>query len=140
MVKLSMSLTVSYLSHSTDSDSDHVDPEPTGATTSSQAPLTSVPTSSQTSMVPSTPGISESFSLEIAPVQSTDCSRARKRMGRPHKRIYPRRLTVGISNTREDASAKLHDPTPKMSKPTSYKFLKSELEVYPRGGSPRIYF
>ena len=27
---------------STDSDSDHVDPEPTGATTSSQAPLTSV--------------------------------------------------------------------------------------------------
>ena len=57
---------------STDSDSNHVDPEPTGAITSSQAPLTSVITSSQTSMVPSTPGISESFSLEIAPVQSTD--------------------------------------------------------------------
>ena len=93
---------------STDSDSDHVDPEPTGATTSSQAPLTSVPTLSQTSMVPSTPGISDSFfSLEIAPVQSTDRSRARTRMGRPHKRIYARRLTVGISNTREDASAKL---------------------------------
>ena len=111
---------------STDSDSDHVDPEPTGATTSSQAPLTSVPTSSQTSIVPSTPGISESFfSLEIAPVQSTDCSRARKRMGRPHKRIYPRRLTVGIPNTREDASAKLQDPTPKMRKPTSHKFLKT---------------
>ena len=63
--------------------------------------------------------------LEIAPVQSTDCSRARKRMGRPHKRIYPRRLTVGISNTREDASAKLQDPTPKMSKPTGHKFLKT---------------
>ena len=111
---------------STDSESDHVDPEPTGTTTSFQAPLISVPTSSQTSMVPSTPGISESFfSLEIAPVQSTDCSRARKRMGRPHKRIYPRRLTVGISNTREDASAKLQDPTPKMSKPTSHKFLKT---------------
>ena len=57
---------------STDSDSDHVDSEPTGATTSSQAPLTSVPASSQTSMFPSTPGISESFfSLEISPVQST---------------------------------------------------------------------
>ena len=111
---------------STDSDSDHVDPEPTGATTSSQAPLKSVPTSSQTSMVPSTPGISESFfSLEIAPVQSTDCSRARKRMGRPYKRIYERRLTVGISNTREDASAKLQDPTPKMSKPTFHKYLKT---------------
>ena len=99
---------------STDSESDHVDPEPTGATISSQAPLTSVPISSQTSMVPSTPGISESFfSLEIAPVQSTDCSRARKRMGSPHKRIYARRLTVGISNTREDASAKLQDLLPK---------------------------
>ena len=111
---------------STDSDSDHVDPEPTGATTSSQAPLTSVPTSSQTSMVPSTLGLSESFfSLEIAPVQSTYCSRTRKRMCQPHKRIYPRRLTVGISNTREDASAKLQDPTPKMSKPTSHKFLKT---------------
>ena len=75
-------------------------------------------------MVPSTPEISESFSLEIA-VQSTDCSRARKRIGRAHKQIYGRRLTIGISNTREDALAKLQDPTPKMSKPTSHKFLKT---------------
>ena len=75
---------------STDSDSDHVDPEPTGATISSQPPLASVPTLSQTSIVLSTPGISESFfSLEIAPVQSTDCSRARKRMGRPTNEYTP---------------------------------------------------
>ena len=121
---------------STDSDNDHVDPEHTGATTSSQAPLTSVPTLSQTSMVPSTPGISESFSLEIAPVQSTDCSQTRKRMGRPHKRIYARRLTVGISNTREDASAKLQDSTPKMSKPTSHKFLKTHP---PRGYTSKFH-
>ena len=46
-------------------------------------------------------------------------------MGRPHKRIYARRLTVGIPNTREDASSKLQDPTTKMSKPTIHKFLKT---------------
>ena len=87
---------------STDSDSDHLDPEPTGATFSSQAPPPPVPTSSQTSIAPSTPGISDSFfSLEIAPGQSTDCSRRRNRMGRPHKRIYARRHTVGIPNTKK---------------------------------------
>ena len=85
---------------STDSDSNNFGPEPTGATIYSRAPPPPVPTSSQTSIAPSTPGISESFfSLEIAPVQSTDCSRGRKRMGRPHKRIYARRHTVGIPNT-----------------------------------------
>ena len=63
-------------------------------------------------------------------------------MGRPHKRIYARRLTVGISNTREDPSAKLQDPTAKMSKPTSHIFLKTNP---PRGYtskfsvSPRTY-
>ena len=58
---------------STDSDSDNLVPEPTGATIYSRAPPPPVPTSSQTSIAPSTPGISESFfSLEIAPVQSTD--------------------------------------------------------------------
>ena len=59
---------------STDSDSDHLDPEPTGAPISPQAPKLPVPTSSQTSIAPSTPGISEFFfSLEIASGQSTDC-------------------------------------------------------------------
>ena len=116
---------------STDSNSDHLDPELTGSTISSQAPPPTVPASSQTSIAPSTPGISESFfSLEIAPVQSTDCSRGRKRMGRPRKRIYARRHTVGIPNTREDSSAQLQDPIPKMIKPTSHKFSKT----HPRRG------
>ena len=116
---------------STDSDSDHLDPEPTDATISSQAPQPTVSTSSQTSIAPSTPGILESFfSLDIAAVQSTDCLRVRKRMGRPRKRIYARRHTVGIPNIREDSSAQLQDPIPKMSKPTSHKFWKS----HPRRG------
>ena len=80
---------------STDSDSDHyLYVESTGATISSQVPPPTVPTSSQTSIPPSTPGITDSlFSLEI-----TDCSRGRKLMGRSRKRIYTRRHKVGIPN------------------------------------------
>ena len=58
------------------SKSDHLVIESTGATISSEFPPPTVPTSSQTSISPSTPGITDSFlSLEIAPVESTDCSR-----------------------------------------------------------------
>ena len=86
-----MSWMISYPKQlSTDSDSDNLGPEPTGGTIYFRAPRPPVPTSSQTSIAPSTPGISWSFSLEIAPVQSTDCSRGRKRMCRPQKRIYAR--------------------------------------------------
>ena len=51
-------------------------------------------------------------------------------MGRPRKRIYARRHTVGIPNSREDPSAQLQDPILKMSKPTSHKFSKT----HPRRG------
>ena len=51
-------------------------------------------------------------------------------MGRPHKRIYARRHTVGIPNTRGNGSAQLQDPIPKMSKPTSQRFSKT----HPRTG------
>ena len=57
-------------------------------------------------------------------------SRKRKHMGRPHKRIYARRHTVGIPNTREDASTQLQDPIPKMRQSTSQKFSKT----HPRRG------
>ena len=117
---------------STDSDSDHyLDVESTGATISSQAPPPTVPTSSQTSIPPSTPGITDSlFSLEIAPVESTDCSRGRKRMGRPRKRIYTRRHKVGIPNIGEYTSSQLQDPIPITPKHTVHKFSKT----HPRRG------
>ena len=53
---------------STDTDSDHLDPRLIDPTISTQTPLPTVPISPQTSIVPSTPGISGSFSLEISPV------------------------------------------------------------------------
>ena len=116
---------------STDSGSDHLDVESTGATISFQAPPPTVPTSSQTSIPPSTPGITDSFlSLEIAPVESTDCSRGLKRMGRPRKRIYARRHKVGIPNIREDTSDQLQDPIPNAPKHTIHKFCKT----HPRRG------
>ena len=114
-----------------DSDSDHLDVEYTGATISSQAPPPTVPTPSQTSIPPSTPGITDSlFSLEIAPVESTDCSRGRKRMGRPRKRIYSRRHKVGIPNIGEDTSSQLQDPIPNTPKHTVHKFSNT----HPRRG------
>ena len=117
---------------STDSDSDHyLDVESTGATISSQVPPPTVPTSSQTSIPPSTPGITDSlFSLEIAPVESTDCSRGRKSMGRPHKRSYARRHKVGIPNIEEDTSSQLQDPIPPAPRHTVHKFSKT----HPRRG------
>ena len=116
---------------STDSGSDHLDVESTGATISFQAPPPTVPTSSQTSIPPSTPGITDSFlSLEIAPVESTDCSRGLKRIGRPRKRIYARRHKVGIPNIREDTSDQLQDPIPNAPKHTIHKFCKT----HPRRG------
>ena len=65
------------------------------------------------------------FSLEIAPVESTDCSRGLKRMGRPRKRIYARRHKVGIPNIREDTSDQLQDPIPNAPKHTIHKFCKT---------------
>ena len=111
---------------STDSDSDHyLDVESTGATISSKLPPPTVPTSSQSSIPPSTPGITDSlFSLEIAPVESTDCSRGRKRMGRPRKRIYARRHKVGIPTIVEDTSSQLQDPIPPAPRHTVHKFSK----------------
>ena len=116
----------------TDSDSDHqLDVESTGATISSQTPPPIVPTSSQTSIPPSTPGITDSlFSLEIAQVKSTDCSRGRKRMGRPRKRIYARRHKVGIPNIGEDTSSQLQDPIPNPPRHAVHKFSKP----HPRRG------
>ena len=109
----------------TDSDSDHLDVESTCATISSQAPLLTVPTSCQTSIPPSTPGITDSlFSLEISPVESTDCLRGRKRMGRPRKRIYARRLKVRIPIIGEDTLSQLQDPIPNTPKHSIHKFSK----------------
>ena len=107
---------------STDSDSDHyLDVESTGTTISSQVP----------SIPPSTPGITDSlFSLEIAPVESMDCSRGLKRMGRPRKRIYARWHKVGIPNIGEDTSSQLQDPIPNSPRHTVHKFSKT----HPRRG------
>ena len=109
---------------SSGTDSEDLDLESPGSTISPQALPPTVPTSSQTSIPPSTPGITDSlFSLEIAPVESTDCSRGRKRMGRPRKRIYTRRHKVGIpniANIGEDTS----DQLPNRPKHTMHKFCK----------------
>ena len=111
---------------STYSDKEHLDVESTGATISSPAYPPIVPTSSQTSFPPSTRRITDSlFSLKIAPVESTDCSRGRKRMCRPRKRIYTRRHQVGIPNIGEDTSDQLQDPVPNTPKYTIHKFGKT---------------
>ena len=136
----------------TDSDSDHLDVESTCATISSQAPPLTIPTSCQTSIPPSTPGITDSlFSLEISPVESTDCLRprypytrfvnelntfflsllrGRKRMGRPRKRIYARRHKVRIPIIGEDTLSQLQDPIPNTPKHSIHKFSKT----HPRRG------
>ena len=120
--------------HSTDSDcipSDPVSDFP-HADISSQGPplpITILP-SSQTSIPPATPGISESFcKLDIAP-QDTDSLTSRRRRGRPFKRIYARRYTLGNANTQEDALVKPADYITKMSKPRGHKFSKT----HPRRG------
>ena len=99
--------------HSTDSDYIPSDPDSDSphAAISSQGPpppITILP-SSQTSIPPATPGISESlFKLDIAP-QDTDSLTSRRRRGHPFKRIYARRHTLGNANTKEDALVKTAD-------------------------------
>ena len=110
---------------SSGTDSEDLDLESPGSTISPQALPPTVPTSSQTSIPPSTPGITDSlFSLEIAPVESTDCSRGRKRMGRPSKRIYTRRHKVGIPNIIANIGEDTSDQLPNRPKHTMHKFCK----------------
>ena len=105
--------------HSTDSDCIPSNPESPHAAISSQGPpppITILP-SSQTSIPPATPGISESFcKLDIAP-QDTNSLPNRRRRGCPFKRIYARRHTLGKTIAREDALVKPADYITKMSKP-----------------------
>ena len=114
----------------TDSDcilSDHESPL---ATTSPQGPFPPTTTSSQTSIPLLTPGISESFSqLDIAP-QGRESLTSRRRRGRPFKRIYARRHTIGKHDTKEDALVKPAHDIPKMSKARGHKFSKT----HPRQG------
>ena len=114
--------------HSTDYDSITSDPESPLATISFQGPFPPIPIhpSSQTSTPPPTPGISESFfKLDIA-LQDTDSLSSRRRRGRPFKRIYARRHTLGKTIAREDALVKQTDPIPKLqSKSRSNKFSKT---------------
>ena len=114
--------------HSTDSDCIPSDPDsdsPHAAISSQGPPLPiNILPSSQTSIPPATPGISESFcKLDIAS-QDTDSLTSRRRRGRPFKRIYARRHALGNANTKEDALVKPADYITKMSKPRGHKFSK----------------
>ena len=118
--------------HSTDSYCIPSDPESPHTAISSQGPpppITILP-SSQTTIPPATPGISESFhKLGIAP-QDTDSLTSRRRRGRPFKRIDARRHNLVKANTKEGSLVKPADYFTKMSKPRGHKFSKT----HPRRG------
>ena len=63
------------------------------------------PTTSQTP--PSTPGISDSFFSIGLSSQTSQCSRGRRSVARPHKRVYLKRSTAYKPHARDDSASSL---------------------------------
>ena len=68
------------------------------------------PTTSQTP--PSTPGISDSFFSIGLSSQTSQCSRGRRSVGRPHKRVYLKRSTAYKPQVRDDSASSLKKAKP----------------------------